>query len=447
MSFVRMSFAPWRIVHLDLCRPLPVLIVPPGARGLYVVYWRGDVPLGHVYLPRERFPLVAAQLREVALEAIAPAVGGYFAPVDAGWRGNHRAHDYLGAARTRHVLTRVGGPTASPVAPTAGEVSVVVCTRERPAALGRCLSALAQLTPAPLEILVVDNAPRTDATRRLVAQMSGVRYLCEPRPGLDIARNTGLRHARGAVVAYTDDDVEVHPRWVRSLAAAFEDPKVMAVTGLTLPAQLDTEAQVLFEHHWSFNRGFQPKRFGAAFFAKHRATAVPVWTLGAGANMAFRRAVVERVGPFDERLDVGAAGCNGDSEMWYRVLAAGYACRYEPTAVVFHHHRRELVALKRQLFYYMRGHAAALLIQYERHGHTGNLRRFGTLARYYTRQTLRGTRAGFRGRYRTVPSEIAGTLAGIVFYLRHRQPSGMPARPDTHYAVQPAPCAGCSTAL
>ena len=85
--------------------------------------------------------------------------------------------------------------------------------------------------------------------------------------------------------------------------------------------------------------------------------------------------LIEQVGGFDERLDVGAAGCSGDSEMWYRIMASGGTCRYEPTAVVFHRHRRDLESFKQQIFSYMRGHVAALLIQFEKTGHWGNLRR------------------------------------------------------------------------
>src|SRR5690606_24220581 len=146
-----------------------------------------------------------------------------------------------------------------------------------------------------------------------------------------------------------DDDVEVHPQWTRRLRRGFADPGVKAVTGLVLPAELETPSQVQFEKYWSFHRGYIPRLYDAAFFERHRRWGVPAWEVGAGANMAFRRQVFEKVGLFDERLDAGAAGCSGDSEMWYRVLAEGHMCRYEPTAVVYHYHRREDEALKKQL--------------------------------------------------------------------------------------------------
>jgi GT2 family glycosyltransferase len=138
--------------------------------------------------------------------------------------------------------------------------------------------------------------------------------------------------------------------------------------------------------------------------------------------MAFRRWVFEGVGLFDERLDVGAAGCSGDSEFWYRILYNGGTCRYEPSAAVFHHHRRELDALARQIRAYMRGHAAALLVQYERTRDLGNLRRlFITLPRYYLGRLMRRAIAGPGYSTRLLKEEIIGCLAGILYYLRARR--------------------------
>ena len=248
-------------------------------------------------------------------------------------------------------------------------VSVVICTRDRPADLARCLAGLSSQSRLADEVIVVDNASRGEATHRVVYD-AGARYIREDRPGLDIARNRGLLAASSDVVAYTDDDTELHPRWLERLVAAF-DEDIASVTGLVLPACLKTEAQWYFEERWSFGRGFERVDFDQAFYQAFRSRGCPAWKVGAGANMAFRRCVFDRVGFFDERLDVGAAGCSGDSEMWYRLLAAGLKCRYEPSAVVFHHHRLDFDGLKSQIFNYMRGHVAALMIRVRADGRRG----------------------------------------------------------------------------
>ena len=215
-------------------------------------------------------------------------------------------------------LKRAGPPTDG------RKVSVLICTRDRPDELRRCLASLPQQTLRPREVIVIDNASRDGRTRE-VALAAGAIYLREERPGLDIARNAGARRATSSIVAYTDDDVLLHPTWLERLVAAFDGPQIAAVTGLVLPAELATEAQRHFETYWSFGRGYLRRDFDAQqFAAAHRGGLFRAWEIGAGASMAFRREVFDRVGYFDERLDVGQAGCSGDSEIWYRVLATAW---------------------------------------------------------------------------------------------------------------------------
>ena len=70
-----------------------------------------------------------------------------------------------------------------------------------------------------------------------------------------------LRDARGDVVAFTDDDAVPEREWLGGLMPNFQSPRVVCVTGLTLPLALDTEAQELFETHCTFVRGFRRRVF------------------------------------------------------------------------------------------------------------------------------------------------------------------------------------------
>jgi GT2 family glycosyltransferase len=256
----------------------------------------------------------------------------------------------------------------------------------------------------------------------VVAQIPGIRYVSEPRPGLSVARNTGVRHSKGDIIAFTDDDVTVHPQWIARLQQSFHNSRVMSVTGQVLTAQLETESQVIFEKRNSFNQGYRVLTFDSQFFEQKKHLGVPVWRVGAGANMALRRQIFELVGYFDERLGAGASGCSEDSEFWYRVLASGWICHYEPTAVVYHCHRQNMDSLKQQMYSYMRGHTAALLIQFEKYGHWGNLYRlFIILPKWYARQFLRGFIKGFAPEYKTVFVEFLGCMAGIKFYLQNKR--------------------------
>lgn len=304
-------------------------------------------------------------------------------------------------------------------------LSVVICTRDRADELERCLASLPLQTRPPDQVVVVDNASRDGGRTRAVAEAAGVTYIREDRPGLDIARNAGVRAATGEIILFTDDDVRLHPRWAERMARALDaEAGVWAVTGLVLPAELATPAQLHFERHWAFGRGYQPVDYGRDFFASDRWHGCPAWEIGAGASMGFVRQTFSRVGLFDERLDVGAAGCSGDSEFWHRVLTHGLACRYEPSAVAYHYHRREFDGLARQIRAYMRGHAAALLVQFERSKNLGNLRRVVlSMPHWYARRLIRRWRRGSSDGDGLLGEEIQGFWSGIVFYLRTPRPS------------------------
>jgi GT2 family glycosyltransferase len=403
---------PWKILHLELSEEIPPLPAEPNCQGIYVVFWWHGVPLGHQEILTAQLPMPATQLENLVIQAITPAVGdrllshGFQAPLS-----EHSAYQPQVVFPDFHSLSALERPLAqfrerwlnTGVASVTETVSVVICTRDRPEQLVRCLQSLQNLSHPPQEVVVVDNAPTTDKTRQLVSKMSGVRYLQEPRPGLSVARNTGIRHSTGNMVAFTDDDVIVHPDWIARLLHSFQNPQVMAVTGQILPAELETESQFIFEIGLgNFGWGYRVKTFDQHFFQATKHLGVPVWRIGAGANMAFRRQIFELVGDFDERLGAGASGCSEDSELWYRILAEGWLCCYEPSAVVFHSHRRELDGLKRQMYQYMCGHVAALLIQFARYKHWGNLRRlFWSLPTYYAGLLAIGLLRGFGPRYKT----------------------------------------------
>lgn len=410
-----------RIVHVDLEGPPPALT---GDCGAFVVLWYRGVPLGKLDLDVSQLPRTAAQVAELIGPAISPAVYGHLFQRDAEYKADIAPAGLDTLLAVEAPLQRLAEVFDLP--PGAGSaVSVVVCTRDRPEALRRCLANLTAQRHRPLEIVVVDNAPTSDATWRAVAEHPEVRYVLEPRPGLDIARNAGIEASRGDVVAYTDDDVEVHQDWVGRIGAAFADLTIAAVTGQVLPASLDTDAQLLFERWWPLGRDCTPRVYGQPFLTATQHRGAPVWEIGAGANMAFRRSVLAEVGPFDERLDVGAAGCSGDSEMWYRILAQGHRIRYDPTAVVHHTHRETRAELSRQLRGYLSGHTAALLVQWERTGHLGNVRRLVLHQPVnYARLAVDRLVCGPTPRTDTLLDEVVGTTRGVRYYLREKVRGG-----------------------
>jgi GT2 family glycosyltransferase len=418
----------WKVMSLELSQPLPELCCEAGYDGVRVVFLSRGVPLGHRRFSAEQLPLSPPHLANCAAQAIAPAAGDYlledgFHPALPGLP-DPAIQDPLRALQSLLALEKpmdlLRGQLPETPRDVRRTITVAVCTRERPAELSRCLDSLLASSEPPQEIVVVDNAPLTADTREMVARYSGVRYHVEPRKGLSAARNAALALASSDIVAFADDDVVVSPDWTARLRRCFEDPKVMVVTGLVLPAELETPAQMMFEETFQFfHQGYRARRFDARYFAAMRAKGVPVWNVGAGANMAIRREALQRGYRFDTRLGPGVfGGCGEDSEFWYRLLAEGWTCLYEPSAFVYHFHRKELSTLRRQVYEYMQGHVAALLLQFAKYGHAGNLRRLVLeLPVEHFILLLRLVVTGFSLENRILLRGALGCLAGLRFAL------------------------------
>ncbi|MFF4166132.1 glycosyltransferase [Streptomyces sp. NPDC001741] len=257
----------------------------------------------------------------------------------------------------------------TPPRPPAGDVpraTVVVATRERPAQLARALESLLAQDHPDFDVVVVDNAPATTATRDLIASVygeRGVRYAREPVPGLAAAHNRGIAVAESDVLAFTDDDVIADPHWLSALTLPFgEDPGLACVTGLILPARLGTPAQVLLESHGGFAKGFAARRYDPARPpADEPLFPFTAGRFGSGANMAFRAGPLKAVGGFDPATGTGTPARGGDDlYAFVRLLAEGYPLLYTPEAIVWHHHRESWRDLCGQAYGYGAGLTACL---------------------------------------------------------------------------------------
>lgn len=199
--------------------------------------------------------------------------------------------------------------------------SVIVAVRDGAATLAACLDSLLRLDyPADrLELVCVDNGSRDATPRLLAAHGARLRVLHEARRGPAAARNCGLRHAGGEVVAFTDADCTVEPSWLRNLVQPLVDPEVGAVGGRILSRRPCNRIEA----------------FGERIHDHARAIGVfnPPYVITM--NWASRRAVLEAVGRFDEDLLRGS-----DVECSFRLLAAGYRLAYAPTAIIRHRNER-----------------------------------------------------------------------------------------------------------
>ena len=309
--------------------------------------------------------------------------------------------------------------TEVPPLPTA---TVAICTRERPDDLRR---ALASLTAPPQgeDVIVIDNCPTTDATRDVVAEFPGVRYVMEPKKGLNNARNRAIAETSTEVLAFIDDDAMADPYWLADLVRPFADARVQCTTGLTMPLELESEAQEKFESLSGFSkRGF----YGRSFRSPPQNPLI-VGDIGAGVNMALRLSFAAKIGPVDPALDAGTATqSGGDHEYFTRILKHGGTIEFTPLALNWHRHRRNWEDLQKALWGYGVGVCAAWTSTFLADRDWGVFRCALGWFRYYHAPMLLRT---YFGPQPEVPKDILwgqirGCLHGPFAYLKARKAAG-----------------------
>ena len=308
------------LVDLDLAQPMSPLELPEGVDGAGITVRLDDRPVA--------FFMTALETRSVAPEGLRELV----------WK--NAALEITSELLHRELLPSGVGENLPPV-------TVAICTRDHPRLVERAIrSIIAAARGAEIgdqfEILVVDNAPSDERTLHVANSLDCVRYLREPKPGLDFARNRAVAEAQGEILAFVNDDAVVDRGWLRGLRKALaENPDAAAITGPVLAYELETTAQVFFEARGGFGRVFEPRRFGpdCRYIRNYPCNA---GFFGAGCNMAFRRRVLIPLGGFDEALDTGAPlPGGGDLDIFYRLLRAGHILVQEPQFLIRHQHRQD----------------------------------------------------------------------------------------------------------
>lgn len=217
-------------------------------------------------------------------------------------------------------------------------ITVVIATRDRAPLLEATLNALcAQRSPGcSFDILVVDNGS-VDSTAAVVAsaaQRSNVpiTYLTEDKPGKSHALNTAVAHARGDLLAFTDDDVLPSPGWLAAYARTFAETGADYAAGRIMPL-------------WEAPppRWLTPTLHGVLAIpdgGTKRLTLKGIHdqVMPIGANMAIRRRVLDSVGGWNPDLGKlkNTLRTGEDHEFALRLLAAGFTGVYDPDASVLH---------------------------------------------------------------------------------------------------------------
>jgi GT2 family glycosyltransferase len=345
-----------------------------------------------------------------------------YGPVD--WLLLGPEADMVEEVAKRLAQTTEGDRPTIPALPS-GQITIAVCTRERPHYLRGCLDRLHATVGDRYEVLVVDNAPHTGATTTLVEEFAEagmrIRSVVEPRPGLSRARNRALAEVSTQYVAFTDDDALPGPGWPDALHRGFTaGGQVAVVTGIVPPAQIETRAQALFEKKLKWSNNLRPETFSMADRRQYSWTfPYSAGNLGTGANFAVDREVILQQGGFDESLGAGTRTSGGeDLEMFVRVLRNGFEVSFQPSAIVWHLHISDVRTLRRILFGYGKGLSATFCSELLQPGRWDLIR--GTLSGAINLAHDRQAELEFGMPASYIVLELAGLVCGPFAYVAER---------------------------
>jgi len=240
-------------------------------------------------------------------------------------------------------------PTAAEPASTC-DISVVIPTRDRPEALHRCLTALAgqTLSRERFEVIVVNDGglrPLHSWVRPFCDRLT-LRLLEPPHGGPARARNVGAEHARGAVLAFTDDDCEPQSDWLTVAGNSAQRHPRAAIGGQTVNALASnpyaTASHLLIDYLYAYHSD-------AGRLSGSAPAAPPFLTSN---NLIVSARPFHQVGGFDESFPLAGGE---DREFCDRWQQAGFELLHEPGAIVKHSHELTLSRFWRQHMNYGRG--------------------------------------------------------------------------------------------
>ena len=356
---------PMKIMEIEISRPLPVLSNANEEYGhlfeqvIALIKLHGQ-PLGTISIPLKGQELSPEEYAPILWTRLGSKIKGHLegdglpVPTSLDLNGLNTKTEPVCSQARREILANAPAAT------------IIVASHNRVHSLKRCLDSLLALEYPNFEVIVVDSAPEDNANADLIRRRySGkkkpqikVRYLREDYPGLTVARNRGLAEVKSPIVAFTDDDVILDRFWLAEMVQGFSmADHVGCVTGMILPAELTTPAQLWFEEHGRFNKGCERRVYNLHQKIPNNPLYPFNATLfGSGASMAFQTAVLRDIGGFDPTLGAGTHSMGGDDlDTFYRVITSGYQLVYNPAAILRHWHHRDYEELRMQTYGYGAG--------------------------------------------------------------------------------------------
>jgi len=232
-------------------------------------------------------------------------------------------------------------------------ITILICTRNRPEQLTRCLSSILKLDYPSYELVVVDNASNHVHIPKLNYLVPTKFFSC-PKPGLSRARNSVLKEINTEFLALMDDDAVAEQRWLSAAVSHFDDPAIGCVTGRILPLETKTEWQ-----ERQLEKGLVSTSNSGRVFDKSNfnpLTSAP----GSGSNIIIRTDIIRKI-RFPETFGPGTPVYAGDEHMlFYRIIVENWKIHYEPQSIVYHDYVETEAEFRNRMFRMMVSRGALL---------------------------------------------------------------------------------------
>ncbi|MBS2021614.1 MAG: glycosyltransferase [Deltaproteobacteria bacterium] len=230
-------------------------------------------------------------------------------------------------------------------------VAVVIPTRDRPQELAPCLQSILAGSEQDFEVWFIDQSSRDDTARAFEPFRGDPRLHHVPSAtrGNCAARNEGTSRSTAPIVVHTDDDCRPRADWLAQHLAEFEADATLGV----VCGQVRVPQELL-----------RPGAEAASFYPREavfEGRLPPAWHWGITANLAVRRSVLDRVGPFDEVLGAGGRLRSGGDADWVRRATAVTRVKHSPKPEVIHLGVRYDEDARQLMLRYDYGLGAALL--------------------------------------------------------------------------------------
>lgn len=229
-------------------------------------------------------------------------------------------------------------------------VSIIVPTFNSEKTIERCIDSLFKIDypKDKLEIIVIDNSSK-DRTSSILKKYKNIIYLAEKRQSAARARNRGIAHSKGEIIAFTDSDCVVDRNWVKELMKPFKNRDTVCVAGLTV---FKGQSTVI-------NKAAEKRGLGAYVRWMDQGERGLSWA--PTCNLAVKRDVLEKVGGFTEAFR-GAAG--EDIDLCWKIGKLGYQIIFNNRAIVYHIREAWNSLPKILSKFFSRGRAEAILLEY-----------------------------------------------------------------------------------